>query len=94
LSSEALAAVVTTVTSSTASNLVETTSDYSEDFDVPCVDCTKKYPDPAPERLVMWLHAYNYEFGKYRFEGKFPSWANEEFQGDAVINRYWLNKSA
>jgi len=58
-----------------ASAPVAATPIASKDPRIGCPWCAKEWPDPTPEELVMWLHAYSYEGPGWRFVAPAPSWA-------------------
>ncbi|KAJ2661498.1 DRAP deaminase [Coemansia sp. RSA 1200] len=52
----------------------------SVDTDTPrlCTKCaTPMYPDPTPDELSIWLHAWRYSGPGWTFESSLPDWANE-----------------
>ena len=47
-------------------------------FSPDCPECANPLPDPTPDSLVMYLHAYKYTFENYEFETPWPPWAKYE----------------
>ncbi|CAG8541005.1 14406_t:CDS:2, partial [Acaulospora morrowiae] len=53
-----------------------------------CEECTISYhPDPKPNQLLIWLHAFKYECDLWSYESELPTWANEDFDGDLEFNK-------
>nr|XP_039260815.1 RNA pseudouridylate synthase domain-containing protein 2-like [Styela clava] len=46
-----------------------------------CEECIYPLPDPSPENMVMFLHAYKYKGPNWSFETKLPEWAASRLQG-------------
>ncbi|KAJ1729526.1 DRAP deaminase [Coemansia sp. Benny D160-2] len=54
--------------------------DQSVDTDTPrlCTKCaTPMYPDPTPDELSIWLHAWRYSGPGWTFQSPLPDWASE-----------------
>ncbi|KAJ1966547.1 DRAP deaminase [Dispira parvispora] len=65
-------------TKETQSPVIEQNRDYPPGFDPQCIQCQQylisPIPDPKPDQLLIWLHAYSYEADNWAYETSLPSW--------------------
>jgi hypothetical protein len=47
--------------------------------DPECFECAQTYRDPTRKDLIMYLHAYSYQFDDLKFNTELPEWAHEDF---------------
>jgi hypothetical protein len=47
--------------------------------DPECFECAQTYRDPTRKDLIMYLHAYSYQFDDLKFNTQLPEWAHEDF---------------
>jgi len=50
-----------------------------------CFECKAKFPDPKPEELVMFLHAWSYAGPDWKFTTDLPAWAKENWVDSPLI---------
>jgi hypothetical protein len=48
--------------------------------DPECFECAQTYRDPTRKDLIMYLHAYSYQFDDLKFNTELPEWAHEDFR--------------
>jgi tRNA pseudouridine synthase 9 len=48
--------------------------DEALDKDAVCPECVMERPDPTPEQLCIYLHAYRYSCSAWAFETALPEW--------------------
>ncbi|XP_013773914.1 RNA pseudouridylate synthase domain-containing protein 2-like isoform X2 [Limulus polyphemus] len=48
-------------------------------YDPNCYDCQRKYKDPKPSDLIMFLHALKYKGLDWEFETEMPAWAKDDW---------------
>jgi tRNA pseudouridine synthase 9 len=62
------------------------------DDDADCLDCKYPKPDPVPEQMFIYLHAFKYQGDGWEYETKKPFWAHDEYDGDKVVEDvFWKN---
>lgn len=55
------------------------TQQLGEDVEGKCSECGLNLsPDPRPENLYIWLHAWKYSGDGWSFETEMPEWAKDE----------------
>ncbi|KAJ3000456.1 RNA pseudouridylate synthase domain containing protein 2 [Globomyces sp. JEL0801] len=55
-----------------------------------CEGCLNERMDPTPEQLSIWLHALTYKSKDWQYETKYPSWAEDGWDGDKELEeRFW-----
>ncbi|XP_064611765.1 pseudouridylate synthase RPUSD2-like [Liolophura sinensis] len=47
--------------------------------DINCQACRRKYRDPSPSDLIMYLHALRYKGPDWDYQTALPDWAKEDF---------------
>lgn len=47
-----------------------------------CPECNRKYTDPSPADLVMYLHCYKYKGDDFEYTAGWPNWASEDWTID------------
>lgn len=47
--------------------------------DPECFECAQTYRDPTRKDLIMYLHAYSYQFDDLKFKTELPEWAHKDF---------------
>lgn len=47
-----------------------------------CSECRRKYKDPEPRDLLLYLHCLRYKGSDWEYEAAWPSWAKESWTDD------------